>query len=415
MDLNRHLLETILEHSPAVIYAKRKDGRYLYINREWENACNMERETVLGRTDFELFPEDLAQQFRTNDLAAMEAGRMTESEERLDTPLGEQVFLSRKVPLTSSGDEVEGTCGISTNITDRRRAALALQEANTMLHQRTHELAKSLEDLRTAQNRLIQTEKLAALGRLVAGVAHELNSPIGISITVASTLARRCASFTEQIFSGPVQRSVLAEFTNGCCDAANQLVVNLQRAGELIQSFKQVAIDRSLADRRSFNLKLATEQLVASVRPGLPRHRDSLALELPSDIVMDSYPGAYGQVLTNLIFNAVTHGFADSPGGHVLIKARRLGMEWVEITFSDDGGGIPEEVQRHVFDPFFTTRRAQGSTGLGLYIVHNLVTEQLGGRITLVSAPEKGTTICMTLPLHAPGESEQTSAAASKT
>ena len=137
---------------------------------------------------------------------------------------------------------------------------------------------------------------------------------------------------------------------------------------------------------------------MASVRPGLPKSRDSLALEMPADITLDSYPGAYGQVLTNLIFNAVTHGFTDGPGGHVLIKARRLGMEQVEITFSDDGSGIPEDVQRHVFDPFFTTRRAQGSTGLGLYIVHNLVTQQLGGRITLVSALGKGTTICMNFP-----------------
>jgi signal transduction histidine kinase len=116
----------------------------------------------------------------------------------------------------------------------------------------------------------------------------------------------------------------------------------------------------------------------------------------------DSFPGPYGQVLTNLIFNAVTHGFTDRPGGHMRIKARRLDTEQVEITFSDDGCGIPEEVQRHVFDPFFTTRRALGSTGLGLHIVHNLVTQQLGGRIALISAPGKGTTICMTLPLLAP-------------
>jgi signal transduction histidine kinase len=119
--------------------------------------------------------------------------------------------------------------------------------------------------------------------------------------------------------------------------------------------------------------------------------------------MMDSFPGPYGQVLTNLIFNAVTHGFSDQPGGQILIKARRLGPDQVEITFADDGIGMPGQVQRHVFDPFFTTRRAQGATGLGLYIVHNLVTQQLGGRITLASAPGKGTTICMTLPVRAPG------------
>jgi signal transduction histidine kinase len=272
-------------------------------------------------------------------------------------------------------------------------------------------LAEAALHASEAQRYLIETERLAALGRLVAGVAHELNSPIGISLTVASTLAHRCANFADQIFSGPVRRSRLVEFSDGCRDATGQLVANLQRAGDLIQSFKQVAADRSHADRRLFDLKLATEQIVASVRPGLSKYRDSLALEIPSDITLDSYPGAYGQVLTNLIFNAVTHGFADGLGGHVLIKAHHLDPEQVEITFSDDGGGIPDEIQRQVFDPFFTTRRAQGRTGLGLYIVHNLVTDQLGGRITLVSAPGKGTTICMKLPLLAPGQAEPTSAA----
>ena len=252
------------------------------------------------------------------------------------------------------------------------------------------------------QRYLIETERLSALGRLVAGVAHELNSPIGISLTVASTLVQRCTKFANQTLSGPVRRSLLAEFVNNNRDAADQLVSNLERAGELIQAFKQVAVDRSNADRRSFNLKLATEQIVASVMPGLPKPRNPLALDIPSDVILDSYPGAYGQVLTNLIFNAVTHGFADGRGGNMLIEATRIGSDLVEIAFSDDGSGISENVQRHVFDPFFTTRRAKGSTGLGLYIVHNLVTDQLGGRIVLISAPGKGTSICMTLPLIAP-------------
>jgi signal transduction histidine kinase len=256
------------------------------------------------------------------------------------------------------------------------------------------------------QRYLIETERLAALGRLVAGVAHELNSPVGISLTVASTLAQRSAKFAGEIVSGPVRRSTLAEFADTSSDAANQLVVNLTRAGELIQSFKQVAVDRSHADRRTFDLRLATEQIVASVRPGLPKPHKSLAVEIPPEIMLDSYPGAYGQVLTNLIFNAVTHGFTDQAGGHMLIKARPLDREQVEIAFSDDGIGMAEDIQRHVFDPFFTTRRADGNTGLGLYIVHNLVTEQLGGRITLKSSPGRGTTISMTLPLHAPGRTE---------
>jgi len=257
------------------------------------------------------------------------------------------------------------------------------------------------------QRYLIETERLAALGGLVAGVSHEINTPVGTSLTVASSLAHRCTAFAAQIADGEVRRSQLDEFTDGCRDASNQLVANLQRAAELIQSFKQVAVDRSHADRRTFDLKIVTEQIVVSVRPGLPKpRRDSIALEIPAQITLYSYPGAYGQVMTNLIFNAFTHGFPDGRDGRVSIKARELGTDRVEITFSDDGIGIPGDVQRHVFDPFFTTNRAQGNTGLGLYIVHNLVTQHLGGTITLASAPGRGTTICMTLPLNAPGHAE---------
>jgi signal transduction histidine kinase len=251
---------------------------------------------------------------------------------------------------------------------------------------------------------LIETEKLAALGGLVAGVAHEISSPVGNSLTVASTLAHRSADFAKQIASGQVRRATLVEFADSCRGATEQLVANLHRAGGLIQSFKQVAVDRSTDARRAFDLRQATEQVAASVRSRLLKSKASLAIEIPSDIVIDSFPGPYGQVLTNLFFNSVTHGFADGAGGNISIKARRLGMEQVEVTFSDDGRGIPEEVQRHVFDPFFTTRRAEGSTGLGLYIVNTLVIQQLGGRISLISASGKGTTICMTLPLLAPSQ-----------
>jgi signal transduction histidine kinase len=270
-------------------------------------------------------------------------------------------------------------------IRDKRRLAeIALQASET-------------------QRYLIETERLAALGGLVAGVAHEINTPVGTSLTVASALARRCMTFADQIASGEVRRSQLAEFADGCRDASNQLVANLDRAGELIQSFKQVAVDRSLADRRAFDLKLVTEQIVVSVRPGLKRSRHSIGIEIPPDITLNSYPGPYGQVLTNLIFNAVIHGFTDGRDGLISIKARRLAADQVEITFADNGVGIPGEVQRHVFDPFFTTKRAQGSTGLGLYIVHNLVTQQLGGTVTIDSALGKGTTFYIAIPIAAPG------------
>jgi signal transduction histidine kinase len=263
---------------------------------------------------------------------------------------------------------------------------------------------RALTELRNAQESLIQAEKLAALGGLVAGVAHEVNNPVGISLTVASSLARRCDGFAAEVENGQIRRSRLVEFIDDSREAAKQLVANLQRAAQLIQSFKQVAADRSNVERRTFDLAQATEQIASSLRPGLKRSQVSLAIDIPEGIVMDSYPGHYGQVLTNLFLNAVRHGLEGTRSGTICITARPLGTEEVEIVFSDDGKGMSEEIQRRAFDPFFTTRRSQGGTGLGLHIVYNLVTRRLGGRISLTSAPGQGARFRMTLPVVAPRE-----------
>jgi signal transduction histidine kinase len=283
-----------------------------------------------------------------------------------------------------------------------RENAIAKRRAEEELRASKERAEQALRELRETQDSLIEAEKLAALGGLVAGVAHEVNNPVGISMTVASSLARRCEGFSAELEQGQMRRSRLVEFIEGNREAANQLVANLQRAGELIQSFKQVAVDRSHADRRQFDLRQSTEQILASLRPGLKKSHIELVTEIPEGIVMDSYPGHYGQVLTNLFLNAVKHGFDGVPEGTIHIEARPVGLGQVEINFYDDGKGMTEEVQRRAFDPFFTTRRSEGGTGLGLHIVYNLVTRRLGGRIMLSSAPWRGTTFRITLPLSAP-------------
>jgi signal transduction histidine kinase len=262
---------------------------------------------------------------------------------------------------------------------------------------------QALQDLREAQQNLIAAEKLAALGGLVAGVAHEVNNPIGISLTVASSFARRCDDFANEVSAGPLRRSRLDEFLEGGRDAANQLVANLQRAGELVQSFKQVAVDRSHAERRQFDLRESTDQIIASLRPVLKKSQITLSIDVPPGILLDSYPGSYGQVLTNLFLNSVVHAFPDGRAGSVLVEARQV-REDVDLFVSDDGVGMSEEIQRRALDPFFTTRRNEGGTGLGLHIIFNLVTQQLGGRMTFESRLGWGTRFRITIPRVAPGE-----------
>jgi signal transduction histidine kinase len=199
-----------------------------------------------------------------------------------------------------------------------------------------------------------------------------------------------------------VRKSRLDEFIAGSQEAAKQLVANLNRAADLIQAFKQVAVDRSHAERRVFELGEATEQIVASLLPALKRSAISLTVEIPEEIMMDSYPGPYGQVLTNLVLNALIHAFPERRAGSMYLSAKRVSPESVELHFADDGIGMSDDVQRRAFEPFFTTRRSRGGTGLGLHIVYNLVTHRLGGRLRLESAVGRGTSFRIRLPTTAP-------------
>jgi signal transduction histidine kinase len=291
-----------------------------------------------------------------------------------------------------------------------RKNAIDKRNADNELRASKEHAEQALHDLREAQQSLIAAEKLAALGGLVAGVAHEVNNPIGISLTVASSFARRCDDFAKEVAGGPLRRSRLAEFVEGGKDAANQLVANLQRAGELVQSFKQVAVDRSHAERRQFDLRESTDQIIASLRPVLKKSQIALTVDVPAGIIMDSYPGSYGQVLTNLFLNSVIHAFPDGRPGSVFVEARQV-RDDVDIFVSDDGVGMSDEIQRHALDPFFTTRRSEGGTGLGLHIIFNLVTQQLGGRLTFESKPGWGTRFRITIPRVAPGEAHSLQAA----
>jgi signal transduction histidine kinase len=227
---------------------------------------------------------------------------------------------------------------------------------------------------------------------------------VGISLTVASALERKTSNFAAEVARGDLRRSSLNDFLATSRDASSQLVANLNRAAELIQSFKQVAADRNYSDQRSFDLADLTEQVVMSLRPGLRKHNLTLNVECQPNLIMNSYPGPYGQVLTNLFLNAVAHAFPDGGAGTIEIRARASGKDNVEIIFSDNGCGMSLDVRRRAFDPFFTTRRDQGGTGLGLHIVYSIVTNRLGGRLDLDSGPGNGTRIQILLPRVAPLE-----------
>ncbi|SDS02258.1 PAS domain S-box protein [Bradyrhizobium canariense] len=395
----RRLLQQVIDTVPAVINVKDKQLRYVLMNRYMAGIFGVEPADAIGRTTSDLMSRYGAQKTDENDKRVLATGKGLGfyEEEYMDSSGSLRQWLVNKLPLLDADGGIETIVTVALDIGERKRGELEMRKAKDAAE-------AALRNLRETQNSLIEAEKLAALGRLVAGVAHEVNNPVGISLTVASALERKTATFAAEVERGDLRRSRLNDFLETSRDAASQLVANLNRAAELIQSFKQVAADRNYSDQRMFDLGDLTEQVVMSLRPGLRKHHLTLTVDCQPNLTMNSYPGPYGQVLTNLFLNAVAHAFPDGRPGAVDIQVRESGKDNVEIIFSDDGCGMSLDVRRRAFDPFFTTRRDQGGTGLGLHIVYSIVTTRLGGRLDLDSELGRGTRIQIVLPRTAPLE-----------
>lgn len=255
--------------------------------------------------------------------------------------------------------------------------------------------------LRDAQTSLVQSEKMASLGGLVAGIAHEINTPIGIILTGASVLSEESSAFQKGVESGAVKKSEVLRYTETARQSAALIQTNAERAAALIQSFKRVAVDQTSEARRSFNLSQYTNEVILSLRPALKHSAIDIQLDCSEEIEIDGYPGALSQIITNMITNAMHHAFEAGHAGIIQIAAHsERGM--VRMIFTDNGRGIQPEHLGRIFDPFFTTRRGSGGSGLGLNIVYNLVTQTLGGTIAVTSSPSNGATFTIAFPCVSP-------------
>ena len=256
----------------------------------------------------------------------------------------------------------------------------------------------ALDQVRRTQTQLVEAEKMAALGSLVAGVAHEINTPVGTSLTAATLLEDRTREFRTLVETNQVKRTDLTRYLGVASETTRLMLTNIHRATELIQSFKQVAVDQTSAECRQFNLSAYIDEVLTSLRPNLRKAAASVEVTCPSDIEMNSYPGALAQVLTNLVMNALIHAFDPSQVGTISIRVARVGNALLQLDFHDNGKGIDATNLARVFDPFFTTRRGHGGSGLGLHIVYNIVTQQLGGSIRVTSEVNVGTTFTLMMP-----------------
>jgi signal transduction histidine kinase len=287
----------------------------------------------------------------------------------------------------------------------RLQALVDLRTAE--LVQARDEAEAALQELRGTQGKLVEAEKMASLGQMVAGVAHELNTPLGNALVVSSTLHEQAQGIARAVEEGQLRRSDLDGFLRVLGEGSQLVVRSIGRAHELVSSFKQVAVDRSSSKRRRFDLAAVVREALAMESPALRHARFAVDLQVPEGIAMDSYPGAISQIVGNMVNNAAMHAFDEDAEGTLRIDAVRQGDE-VLLSFADDGRGMDEAVRKKVFEPFFTTKMGRGGTGLGLNIVYNLVGQLLAGSIRIDSQPGEGTRFELRLPLVAPASEPDT-------
>lgn len=382
-------------------------GEVIFLNKAWENILGWKQQDAIGKSASELgFWVD------TQERNAFGAEfRRQGCVRNLDIHV--RARNGTVFPVSASADSVEqnGRGLTMTALFDLTQIKLIEAkvlklnaELEARVEQRTLELkavnehlSGALSTLRHAQKELVQSEKLAALGSLVAGVSHELNTPIGNALVVISSMYDRAREFERLIRRNELKRSSLERFVADSLEGTELAQRSLQRASDLVYSFKQVAVDQSSERQRVFGLAGMVREIVATLKPNLKNLPWTIEFEIPDDIIMDSFPGPLGQVTINLIMNAAIHAFVGRTHGMISVLGRQIDEQTVELVFSDDGIGIPADILHRIFEPFFTTRMGLGGSGLGLTIVHQMVTQVLRGRVSVESKPGEGSRFTLLL------------------
>jgi signal transduction histidine kinase len=284
---------------------------------------------------------------------------------------------------------------LETQVFERTKA---LQDTNSALRQ-------TLDDLQQARRHLVESEKMALLGELVAGIAHEINTPVGNSITAISHLAVITGEFNQKFLNSQMKKSDLETYLESCDKVSKIIFTNLERAAELISSFKKVAVDQLVEERRNFEVREYIQDVLVSLKPQLKKAQHKINVTCPEGINVYWYPGAFWQIISNMLNNSILHAYDSDESGTISITiSHDAGI--VTLTYADDGKGMEPEVQKKIFEPFFTTRRGAGGTGLGMHIVYNLVVFKMEGTIECTSQLGIGTVFTVKLPERLQGKGE---------
>ncbi len=422
MARREQLMQLVMDSVPAALVAFDASGHVRLGNRRYGAMFGLTPDALPGRHVTEFAAPEVLDTFMPYYRQCLRRGSPQHYRRvALDPVSGKEQVLDVDLVPEREGDLVIGVFGLVIDVTEEVRAEQQIRDLNESLERRvadrTAKLQATMEDLRRSQDGLARAERMAALGALVAGVSHELNTPLGNSVMAASTIGDHAKGLTRAVEQGQLKRSELNQFLAQLAEGSDLLQRNLHRAEDLLRSFKQVAVDQTSENRRQFQLGEVVGEIVDTLAPSLKRKPHRIEIDIPPGLVMDSFPGPLGQVLINLINNAYLHGFDENAeGGLVRVQAVAEiladGREGVVLAVADNGKGIPEPLIARIFEPFFTTRMGQGGTGLGLNITYNIVNGLLGGQIDVHSKLGAGTRFEIRIPLAAPVATAATAATA---
>lgn len=436
LEMTQRELSNLINLVPYHIFAKEKNGRYVLVNESFLDFYGLTEPSVLGRDDKDLFhnaPPDFLEQFLSGEEEVINHHSPVVIDELKiqDVEGNYHTMRLKKIPYFIWKSKEWGMLGVTIDITDLKQAEQKLEELNEKLEAKVERrayllnetnrelelsmyklqmkqsqledtnllLEDSLINLRDTQNQLIESEKLAALGRLVAGVSHEINTPLGIGITSISYLEKECLEVQKNMNDQQLTRKGLNDFLSGLEQTTKLVLTNLKNAAGLVNKFKQIAVDQSTEELREFNLYEYLDGIIQSLSPQLKHTEYKVSLTCPNDIVIRSYPSILTQIITNLVMNSLIHGFDGKPNGHMNLNVDPIVDGILTIHYRDDGNGISKDHLEKIFEPFFTTKRGQGGVGLGLNIVYNLITRTLSGKINVDSEPDEGVHFKIEIPL----------------
>jgi len=396
--------QELVNYAPICIHEIGLDGCLKKMNRAGLDMMGLELEHQVVDEPYTSFVGDNNQNW-VNDLLqkAIKGQAIPNFEFSVGVGKEKRTFASNFIPMLNGQKQVVKLMGITREITEEMQAKEALQhlnqELNNKVNEATKELQNSLDTLKATQSQLVESEKLASLGGLVAGVAHEINTPVGIGVTASSHLFEATKQFINQYTNGEITNKDLSSYLNEVKESSSLISSNLERAAKLIISFKQVAVDQSSKEVRPYKVKQYFNEVLQSLKPQFKHTKYTVKLHCDDRLTVNGEAGAFSQIITNLINNSLVHGFENMTSGNIDINiSHKQGN--VIFVYSDSGKGIAKEHITKIFDPFYTTKRGQGGTGLGLNIVYNLVVQSLKGTIKFNGEYDQGSQFIIEFPTN---------------